>query len=192
MTLAVGTTPGPYEVFSTRLGSTESRALGFSTTVLTGMSASDDMALLRNAIPFSAVTPSSQQGTLADQIAFLEFPTAVNLNLRRYPSECGNPYELWLRHGRGVAGEIARDAGPTRRAFGGGRVRGQPVRHDDRARLNAVEQEGTQRRRLRVQDDAQAAPPEARGGLRRSTATTTSVLPAAPRPRFPGLTPPPT
>src|SRR5450830_684626 len=55
----------PYEVFSTRLDSTESRALGFSSTVLAGMSASGDMALLRNAVPSNAAQPTSQEGMLA-------------------------------------------------------------------------------------------------------------------------------
>jgi serine/threonine protein kinase len=55
----------PYEVFSTRLDSTESRALGFSAAVLAGISASGEMALLRNAIPSSSVVPSAQVGMLA-------------------------------------------------------------------------------------------------------------------------------
>src|SRR5664280_2427202 len=55
----------PYEVFSTRIDSTESRALGFSATVLAGMSASGEMALLRNAVPFSPLVPSAQAGMLA-------------------------------------------------------------------------------------------------------------------------------
>ena len=55
----------PYEIFSMRLDSTESRALGFSATVLAGMSATGEMALLRNAVPNTAVVPTSQVGMLA-------------------------------------------------------------------------------------------------------------------------------
>ncbi|MCX6543897.1 MAG: protein kinase [Acidobacteria bacterium] len=55
----------PYEVFSTRLDSTESRALGFPGTVLAAVSATGDMALLRNAVPFIATQPTAQEGMLA-------------------------------------------------------------------------------------------------------------------------------
>ena len=55
----------PYEIFFTRLDSRESRALGFSATVLAGMSTTGEMALLRNAVPKTAVVPTSQEGMLA-------------------------------------------------------------------------------------------------------------------------------
>ncbi|MFI5166473.1 MAG: protein kinase [Thermoanaerobaculales bacterium] len=55
----------PFEVYSTRLGSTESRTLGFSATVLAGMASSGEMALLRNAVPFVVFWPTSQMGMLA-------------------------------------------------------------------------------------------------------------------------------
>ncbi len=55
----------PYEVFSTRLGSTESRPLGFPASVLAGVSASGEMALLRNVIPWVVGQPTSQVGMLA-------------------------------------------------------------------------------------------------------------------------------
>jgi tRNA A-37 threonylcarbamoyl transferase component Bud32/dipeptidyl aminopeptidase/acylaminoacyl peptidase len=55
----------PYEVFSTRLGSTEARNLGFPSSVLAGISTSGEMALLGNAIPLNVVPPGSQKGMLA-------------------------------------------------------------------------------------------------------------------------------
>jgi eukaryotic-like serine/threonine-protein kinase len=55
----------PYAVFSTRADSSESRALGFSATVLAGMSASGEMALLRNVVPGLPLQPTSQVGMLA-------------------------------------------------------------------------------------------------------------------------------
>ncbi len=55
----------PYEVFSTRLGSTESRSLGFLASVLASVSASGEMALLRNAVPSVVYQPTAQVGMLA-------------------------------------------------------------------------------------------------------------------------------
>jgi tRNA A-37 threonylcarbamoyl transferase component Bud32 len=55
----------PYEVFSTRLGSTESRPLGFPASVLASVSASGEMALLRNVVPWVVGQPTSQVGMLA-------------------------------------------------------------------------------------------------------------------------------
>ena len=55
----------PYEVFSTRADSTESRALGFQGTVLAALSSTGEMALLRNAVPFVATQPTAQVGMLA-------------------------------------------------------------------------------------------------------------------------------
>jgi Tol biopolymer transport system component len=55
----------PFEVFSTRADSTESRALGFPSSVLAGVSSSGEMALLRNAVPFNVGQPTSQTGMLA-------------------------------------------------------------------------------------------------------------------------------
>ena len=54
-----------YEVFSTRADSTESRELGFSASVLAALSSSGEMALLRNAAPFTVQQPTSQLGMLA-------------------------------------------------------------------------------------------------------------------------------
>jgi len=55
----------PYEVFSTRRDSTESRALGLPGTVLAALSTTGEMALLRNAVPFIATQPTAQEGMLA-------------------------------------------------------------------------------------------------------------------------------